>query len=102
MRQQQTVKHNVLHCDKIKLVDPTLLWDECSPRPLRSQCRPIIRKSLNATGKSRPTSEVEVEDIHTNQMIVSCNDTDTANPQGTSQEVSHDGTSGRNGMREAL
>ena len=71
----------MLHCEKIKLVDPTILWDECNPRPLMSQYIPIIRKSINAMGKSRPTGEVEVdvEDIPTNQTIVSFNDTDTAN-----------------------
>ena len=39
-----------------------------------------VGKSLNAMGKNRPTgeAEVEVEDIPTNQTVVSCNDTDTA------------------------
>ena len=73
----------MLRCEKVKLVDPTLLWDECSHRPLRSQYRPISRKSLDAMGKSRPTGEVEVEveDIPTNQTVVSRNDTDTAKTQ---------------------
>ena len=73
----------MLRCEKVKLVDPTILWDECSPRPLRSQYRPRSRKSLNAMGKSRPTGEVEVEveDIPTNQTVVSRNDTDTAKTQ---------------------
>ena len=70
----------MLRCEKLKLIDPTILWDECSPRPLRSQYRPRSRKSLNAMGKSRPTGEVEVE-VPTNQTVVSRNDTDTAKMQ---------------------
>ena len=73
----------MLRCEKVKLIDPTIMWDECSPRPLRSQYRPRSRKSLNDMGKSRPTgeAEVEVEDIPTNQTVVSRNDTDTAKTQ---------------------
>ena len=56
----------MLRCEKVKLVDPTILWKESSPRPLGSHYRPISRKSLNAMGKSRPTGEVEVE-VPTNQ-----------------------------------
>ena len=70
----------MLHREKVKLVDPTILWDECNPRPLRSQYRPRVRKSLNASAKSRTTEEVEedVEDIPTHQSGVSGKDTHAA------------------------
>ena len=88
VRQQQTGKQKVLHREKVKLVDPTILWDECNPRPLRSQYRPRVRKSLNASGKSRTSEEVEVdvEDTPTHQSGVSGKDTHTAQSQGVSHE----------------
>ena len=66
----------MLHREKVKLVDPTILWDECNPRPLRYQYIPRLRKDLNASGKSRTTEEVEVdvEDTPTHQSGVSGKD----------------------------
>ena len=88
VRQQQTGKQKVLHREKVKLVDPTILWDECNPRPRRSQYRPRVRKSLNASGKSRTSEEVEVdvEDTPTHQSGVSGKDTHAAQSQGVSHE----------------
>ena len=88
VRQQQTGKHKVLHREKVKVVDPTIMWDECNPRPLRSQYIPRVRKSPNALGKSRTTDEVEVdvEDTSTHQSVVSGKCTNAAKTQGVSHE----------------
>ena len=43
LRHQQSAKEKVLHRDKIKLVDSTMVWDDCNPRPRRSQYRPRAR-----------------------------------------------------------
>ena len=43
LRQQQTGKTKVVHREKVKLVDPTIAWDEVHPRPVRKQRPPVTR-----------------------------------------------------------
>ena len=40
LRQQQTGKTKVLNKEKVRVVDPSILWDECNPRPTRY--RPLV------------------------------------------------------------
>ena len=43
IRQQQTGRIRMVNREKVKLVDPTVSWDECRPRPLRVQHKPKLR-----------------------------------------------------------
>ena len=43
LQQQQTGKTKILNREKVKLVDPSIAWDECNPRPVRAQYRPRTR-----------------------------------------------------------
>ena len=48
-RHQQSAKENVLHRDKVKLVDSTTAWDDCNPRPQRSQYQVRLAKTMQLT-----------------------------------------------------
>ena len=62
VRHQQTGKEKTLNREKVRLVDPTILWDECAPRPLRSQYKPRQKKVVTEPHGSRDDFQVPCDD----------------------------------------
>ena len=60
IRQQQTGRSRMVNREKVKLVDPTVSWDECRPRPLRVQHKPKLRaRDVDTSGVRRGDVQVQ-------------------------------------------
>ena len=62
VRQQQTGKEKTLNREKVRLVDPTIIWDQCEPRPLRSQYKPRQTKVVTEPKGSRDDLQIPCDD----------------------------------------
>ena len=62
VRHQQTGKEKTLNREKVRLVNPNISWDQCAPRPMRSQYKPRQNKVITELQVVREDLQVHCDD----------------------------------------